>query len=176
MEVGTPVRLYLDAQGGAFQTSVLRVSDEKVWLAPVFPTQGNVVMERLLPAVRIELMFGGLPHVGASRVLAVSGEGILLDRPRDLERVQRRRYFRVASPPGLRLRIQAGAALLSRAVIDVSAGGCAVRAEPGDERLGLGRAVDFVHLPVGPPPGVTSAATVKRVCPRDAPRGPEKVV
>jgi c-di-GMP-binding flagellar brake protein YcgR len=175
-EVGTPVRLYLEESGGAFQTSVSGVDGENLVLAPVFPSHGNLVMERLLPRVRIELNFGGLPHVASCRVLAASDGGILLEKPRELERVQRRRYLRVPAPAGLELRIQAGAALLTRRVIDVSGNGCAVRGEPGDERLAFGHAVDFIHLPVGPPPGVITAATVKRVATHEGPRGEESVV
>ncbi len=174
--VGTSIRLYLDQSGGAFQTSVTASTDEALWLAPVFPTHGNLVLERLLPRVRLELLFGGLPHVGECRVLAATNQGILVEKPRDLERVQRRRYLRVPAPSGLELRIQAGAALLSRTVLDVSGGGCAVRGEPGDERLAFGQAVDFVHLPVGPPPGILTSATVKRVATQEGRHGESTVV
>jgi hypothetical protein len=175
-EAGTAVRLYLDGEGGAFQTSVLRADGDHLWVAPVFPSQGNLVIERLLPRVRFELIFGGLPHVGTCRVLATAPEGILLERPRSLERVQRRRYFRVPAPAGFSARIQAGENLLQRTVVDISGGGCALRAEPGDDRLTRGQAVDFVHLPVGPPPGLIAGVKVRRHAMRSGPRGPEAIL
>lgn len=173
--MGTPVRVYLEGGGGAFQTSVLSVENDRLWLAPVFPRQGNLVIERLLPQLRLELLYAGLPYVGTCSVLATSRDGILLERPRSIQRVQRRRYYRVAPPPGFTLRIQAGGTLLTRTVLDVSGSGCAVRGEPGDEKL-LSGAVEFVHLPVGPPPGLIAAVQVKRILTRAGTHGEEIVV
>ena len=164
---GTSVRLYLADGSSAFSSHILSSEGDRLTLAPVRPAHGNLVLERLLGAVRIEAMIGGVPHVSESRVRSVTAGGLVLDLPTRAERVQRRRFFRVPPCAPLHLHLDVRGLTRVRQVLDVSAGGCAVRPTPGDADLAVGDRIPVVSLPLSAGQVFLASAVVRRAEPRE---------
>ncbi len=175
-EAGTPVRLFLGEDGQGFSSAVLGVDDGRLLLAPVRPAHGNVVLERLMGSVRIELMVSGMPHGATTRVCAVTGEGVLVALPDELERIQRRRYFRMRAPAGTTARVELADGVRVRELLDISGGGCAFVAQGGDEYLADGMAVAKVHFPLGEERRFVGQGVVRRASRRDGAWGREMVM
>lgn len=175
-EPGTPVRLYLDEGGQGFATNVLGTDDGRLVLAPVRPAHGNLVLERLMGAVRVEMMVAGLPHQATSRVRAVTTDTVLLDLPSELERIQRRRYFRVRAPTAMTARLHFTDGVRLREVLDVSGGGCALLAQADDLDLGEGATVGSVQFALGDGRSFCGRGVVRRTGRRDGPWGRESIV
>lgn len=175
-EPGTPVRLYLDEGGQGFSSNVLGTDDGRLVLAPVRPAHGNLVLERLMGAVRMELMVAGLPHQATSRVRAVTPDAVMLDLPHELERVQRRRYFRVRAPTAMTARLHFPDGLRLREVLDISGGGCALLAQSDDADLAEGATIGSVQFALGEGRSFCGRGVVRRTGRRDGPWGRESVL
>lgn len=164
---GTPVRLYLADGSSAFSSHILSAEGRCLRLSPVRPAHGNLVLERLLGSVRIEAMIGGVPHVAETQVRSVSAAGLVLDLPTSAERVQRRRFFRVAASAPLNAHLDVRGFTRVRRVLDVSAGGCAVRPTPADADLAVGERIPVVSIPLSSGQVFLSSAIVRRAEPRE---------
>ncbi len=175
-EAGTPIRLHLDERGQAFYTTVLKGDGAVLRVAPVLPQQGNLILERLMGPVRLEVQIAGMPHAATARVLRVAPEGIVLERQTPFERVQRRRFFRLETADPLQARVHVdGGGVRQRSVLDLSGGGCAIRAE-GDDDLGPDADVPLVQVPLGDTAPFIACAVVRRRIRRDGPDGREEVL
>ena len=175
-EAGTPIRLHLDERGQAFYSTVLRGDGKLIRVAPVLPQQGNLILERLLGAVRLEVQIAGMPHAANARVMSVSPEAVVLQRQTPFARVQRRRYFRLRADDAVVARVHVdGGGVRNRSVLDISGGGCALRAD-GDDDLGLDADVPLVQVPLGDAAPFVACAVVRRRIRRDGPVGGEEVL
>ncbi len=175
-EAGTPVRLFLGDGGKGFVSAVLGMDDGRLLLAPVRPAHGNVVLERLMGPVRLELMISGMPHGATTKVCAVTSEGVLVALPAELERIQRRRYFRMRAPAGTTARVELTDGVRVRELLDISGGGCAFVAQSGDDELADGVAVAQVQFPLGDERRFVGQGIVRRASRRDGAWGRESVM
>ncbi len=175
-EPGTPVRLFVGDGNQGFSTSVLGVDDGRLVLAPVRPAHGNLVLERLLGEVRLELVIAGLPHGARTRVHAVTSNAVIVELPSDLERIQRRRYFRVRAPGGLHARLHFEDGVRIRELLDLSGGGCALLAQAEDADLVEGSGVPVLQFALGDGRAFSAPAVVRRTGRRDGPWGRENIL
>lgn len=164
---GTPVRLYLPDGSSAFSSHILAAEGGRLTLAPVRPAHGNLVIERLMGTVRIEVMLGGVPYVAQTNVRAVAAAGLILDVPASAERVQRRSFYRVPTSAPLSVHLDVRGVTRVRQVLDVSAGGCAVRPMPADADLAVGQRIPVISLPLAPGQVFLGSAVVRRAEPRE---------
>lgn len=175
-EAGTPIRLHLDERGQAFYSTVVRGDGKLLRLAPVLPQQGNLILERLLGVVRLEVQIAGMPHAATARVVSVSPEAVVLQRQTPFERVQRRRFFRLRADDSVIARVHVdGGGVRQRSVVDIGGGGCALLAD-GDEDLGPDADVPLVQVPLGEAAPFVACAVVRRRIRRDGPTGREEVL
>lgn len=146
----------------AFATFILESREGELVVAPVRPAHGNLILERLLGPLCIEAVVAGVPHVALTRVRAVSAEGVTLDAPHSLERVQRRRYCRVTVAETVEVSLETNGLSRVRDLLDLSAGGCSLRTTRADAGLRVGSVVDVVEIPLPDGSFLVAAAIVRR--------------
>lgn len=146
----------------AFATCILEVREGELVVAPVRPAHGNLILERLLGPLRIETVVAGVLHVAMTRVRAVSAEGVILDGPHALERVQRRRYCRATVVESVDVCLAFNGLSRVRDLLDLSAGGCSLRLTRADADLLVGSAVGVVEIPLPDGSLLVAAAVVRR--------------
>ncbi|MSQ03240.1 MAG: hypothetical protein EXR71_15340 [Myxococcales bacterium] len=173
---GTPARLFLADDRHGYSSVVLGVYDGRLLLAPVEPAHGNLILERLMGSVRLELTVGGLPFGATTNVCSVNGEGILVALPDELKRIQRRQYFRMPAPPGTTASVELPDGVRLRELVDISGGGCAFIGRGGDEDLTDGIAVTEVCVPLGQERLFVGHGVIRRLARQDGARGGDMVM
>lgn len=176
-DLGVPVQIYLENARESFVTTMRDADDEGLDLEPVRPIHGNLVLERLLGAVRIEFTVASLPVSAQVRVLSASSkEGLRLSLPSRLLRVQRRRFYRVRAPEGMEVLVHQGDDVRARTLVDVSGNGAAFRVHEGDVDLVPGAPLEMVQFALDAGRWFIAAATIRQRASRSGVWKADKVV
>lgn len=162
----------ISVAGERFATTLLDLHDDSVIIDAVRPAHGARHL-RVGAEVTVEYLFGGAPHEFRTTVQGAEDGEIVLARPPEVARRQRRRWFRVPAEDGINVTLRMGGGSLSRPLLDVSAGGVCFRSEPGDPLPA--RSEVIVQLPLSAGDAFVATGIVRYVSERDSATGTERV-
>lgn len=136
-EAGCPAYLVAGVLGARFACSLVHASDDEVIVSDLAPAHG---LRLLAPGteVAVEYHYAGLPHRFESAVIGLDAGEIILRRPAAVDRVQRRRWYRVRPADGATATFRMGNSIRVRPLVDVSSGGVAMRLQERDADVEAG--------------------------------------